>query len=195
DDRGEHVTFGDVAVLERTPFLGTVGVAPGEPGVHSVIPPRRVGGNLDCRDVAPGATLHLPVEVDGALLSIGDPHAAQGDGEVCGTAVEVPARARVRVTVEHDTGLDAPRLLAASRAPTGRGPDAGRHTVTFGIGPDLHVAARDATRRMIEWLGDRGVDSLDAYLLCSVAGHLRIVEVVNEPHWVVGLDLDPAVLA
>ncbi len=192
---GAHVEFGDVAVLDRAPFLGTVGVAPAEPGVHSVIPPRLVGGNLDCRDVAPGATLLLPVEVDGALLSVGDPHAAQGDGEVCGTAVEVPARARLRVSVERGTGLDAPLLQAAPRSFGGRGhPDGGR-VVTFGIGPDLHTASRDATRRMIEWLGRRDVDTLDAYLLCSVAGDLRIVEVVNEPHWVVALDLDPAVLA
>ena len=72
------------------PFAGTIGVAPAEPGLHSVVPPRRVGGNLDIRDLAAGTTLYLPVEVAGALFSVGDTHAAQGDGEVCGTAIESP---------------------------------------------------------------------------------------------------------
>ena len=72
------------------PFAGTIGNAPAEPGLHSVVPPRRVGGNLDIRDLAAGTTLYLPVEVAGALFSVGDTHAAQGDGEVCGTAIESP---------------------------------------------------------------------------------------------------------
>ena len=72
------------------PFAGTIGVAPAEPGLHSVVPPRRVGGNLDIRDLAAGTVLYLPVEVAGALFSVGDTHAAQGDGEVCGTAIESP---------------------------------------------------------------------------------------------------------
>ncbi|MBN0315093.1 acetamidase/formamidase family protein, partial [Pseudomonas aeruginosa] len=80
--------FADFARIPLKPFAGTIGVAPAEPGLHSVVPPRRVGGNLDIRDLAAGTTLYLPVEVEGALLSIGDTHAAQGDGEVCGTAIE-----------------------------------------------------------------------------------------------------------
>ena len=70
------------------PFAGTIGIAPAEPGLHSVVPPRRVGGNLDIRDLTAGTVLYLPVEVPGALFSVGDTHAAQGDGEVCGTAIE-----------------------------------------------------------------------------------------------------------
>ena len=72
------------------PFAGTIGLAPAEPGLHSVVPPRRVGGNLDIRDLSAGTVLYLPVEVAGALFSVGDTHAAQGDGEVCGTAIESP---------------------------------------------------------------------------------------------------------
>ncbi len=72
------------------PFAGTIGVAPAEPGLHSIVPPRRVGGNMDIRDLAAGTVLYLPVEVAGALFSVGDTHAAQGDGEVCGTAIESP---------------------------------------------------------------------------------------------------------
>ena len=80
--------FGPGGKVPLKPFAGTIGLAPAEPGLHSVVPPRRVGGNMDIRDLAVGVTLYLPVEVEGALFSIGDTHAAQGDGEVCGTAIE-----------------------------------------------------------------------------------------------------------
>lgn len=188
----DTVRFGDLAVLPVRPFLGTVGVGPGAPGHHSVIPPRRVGGNLDCTSVRPGATLLLPVELAGARLSLGDPHAAQGDGEVCGTAVETTATARVRVDVQRGRSLDAPAVeLPAERTAPARGP---RH-VTTGVGPDLYTGARDATRAMIEHLVSH--DDLapeDAYALCSVAGDLRLAEVVDAPNWVVALDLDVSVL-
>ena len=82
--------YGPKGRVPLKPFAGTIGVAPAEPGLHSVVPPRRVGGNLDIRDLAAGTTLYLPVEVEGALFSVGDTHAAQGDGEVCGTAIESP---------------------------------------------------------------------------------------------------------
>lgn len=190
----EEVRFGDIARLERRPFLGVVGLAPAEPGPHSVIPPRRVGGNLDCRDVRPGATLLLPVEVAGARLSAGDPHAAQGDGEVCGTAVETTATAVVRVEVRHDLLIDQPQLeLPADTAPPA---PAGPHRrMTMGVGPDLYAGAWDAVAAMIELLGRHGVNPEDAYALCSVAGNLRILEVVDAPNWTVGLELDLDVLA
>lgn len=190
----DGVRFGDVARLGRRPFLGTVGLAPAEDGPLSVIPPRRSGGNLDCRDVRAGARLLLPVEVAGAWLSAGDPHAAQGDGEVCGTAVETTATARVGVELRRDHPLHAPQLeLPAEPAPAA---PAGPHRrVTLGVGPDLLHGARDATRAMIELLGRHGVAPADAYALCSVAGDLRIIEVVDAPNWVVGLELDLAVLA
>ena len=193
-----EVAFGGLARLPVRPFLGTVGLAPAAPGPHSVIPPRRVGGNLDCRDVRQGATLLLPVEVDGALLSAGDPHGGQGDGEVCGTAVETTARARVRVDVRPGLAIDQPQLelpastAGASRADGAAGP---HRRLTLGVGPDLLAGARDATRAMIELLGRHGVAPEDAYALCSVAGHLRIVEVVDAPNWVVGMEFDLEVLA
>src|SRR5205823_9271046 len=84
----EPAMYGPGGKVPLKPFAGTIGVAPAEPGLHSVVPPRRVGGNIDIRDVAAGVMLYLPVEVPGALFSIGDTHAAQGDGEVCGTAIE-----------------------------------------------------------------------------------------------------------
>ncbi|TIO09860.1 MAG: acetamidase, partial [Mesorhizobium sp.] len=86
----EPALFGRQGRVPLKPFAGTIGNAPGEMGHHSVVPPRRVGGNLDIRDLAAGTILYLPVEVAGALFSVGDTHAAQGDGEVCGTAIESP---------------------------------------------------------------------------------------------------------
>lgn len=189
-----EVEVGGFARLARWPFLGTVGLAPQAPGDHSVIPPRRVGGNLDCRDVRPGATLWLPVEVAGGLLSVGDPHAAQGDGEVCGTAVETTAVTRLRLQLRPGQAPPAPRIelpAAASGPPAARGP----RWLTTGVGPDLYAAARQATRAMIDELTARyGLDAPDAYVLCSVAGDLRIAEVVDAPNWVVVLDLDLGVL-
>ena len=166
-----------------SPFCGEVGVAPAM-GPRSTIPPDLHGGNMDTRHLTAGARLFLPVFARGALLSMGDGHAAQGDGEVCGTAIEAPMRALVRLTVRKDLHLTGPEFY------TGSGPAAdaplGRRYATDGIGPDLLAAARDATRRMIDWLGrEHGLDPADAYLLCSVAVDLRISEVVDVPNYVV----------
>ena len=103
---------GDTATsLGRTirlaPFLGVLGMPPREPGIHSTIPPRRFGGNIDCKDLVTGTTLYLPISVDGALFSAGDGHAAQGDGEVSGTAIESPVDAQVTLS-----GLPSADLLA-----------------------------------------------------------------------------------
>jgi acetamidase/formamidase len=188
-----EVAFGALARLPARPFLGTIGVALAAPGLHSVIPPRRVGGNMDCRDVRAGATLLLPVEVDGALLSAGDPHGGQGDGEVCGTAVETTARARLRVELRAGLTIDQPQLELAPE-PVDERRDGTHRRLTMGVGPDLLTGARDATRAMIELLGRHGLTPADAYALCSVAGHLRILEVVDAPNWVVGMELDLDVL-
>lgn len=191
------VEVGELARLTPRPFLGTVGLAPAEPGTHSVIPPRRVGGNLDCREVRPGAVLWLPVEVEGALLSLGDPHAAQGDGEVCGTAVETSAVARIRVHLAPGAAPPTPRIEVPAGLPRpGAAPVPGAVVHTTGVGPDLLAGARDATLAMIEHLGARyGLDPRDAYVVCSVAGDLRIAEVVDAPHWVVVMSLDTGVLS
>lgn len=170
-----------LAALPHLPFLGTVGVAPAEPGEHSVIPPRAVGGNMDLRDVRPGCRLVLPVAVEGALLSLGDGHAVQGDGEVCGTAVETPTTARIRLQIERGAAPPSPRLAAPARP--ARAPS--RTLTTTGVGPDLQAGARDAVRAMVEVLGDHGLDPADAYLLCSLAADLRLGEVVNAPNWLV----------
>ncbi|WP_329124216.1 acetamidase/formamidase family protein [Streptomyces sp. NBC_01465] len=172
------------------PMIGTIGVAPPEPGPHSVIPPRRWGGNMDIRHIGPGARLILPVGVEGALLSAGDTHAAMGDGEVCGTGVETSSTARLRVDVRKGA---APRTPVIETHPvTAR---TGAALATTGIGPDLMEASRDAVRALIEEITARtGLPPEDAYLLASVAADLKISEVVDAPNWVVSAHLERELL-
>lgn len=176
--------FSTLAKVPLKPFAGTIGVAPAEPGLHSVVPPRRVGGNLDIRDLAAGATLWLPVEVAGALFSIGDTHAAQGDGEVCGTAIESPMKVTLTLDLVKGANLKMPRFTTPG--PVTRHLDAKGYEVTTGIGPDLMEGARIAVAEMVELLcRTRGMAAVDAYMLCSVCGDLRISEIVDQPNWVV----------
>ncbi len=176
--------FGSWGRVPLKPFAGTIGVALAEPGCHSVVPPRRVGGNMDLRDVASGTELHLPVEVAGALFSVGDTHAAQGDGEVCGTALESPMRVALRFELVKQTPLAFPRLITSG--PVTRHLDEKGYRVSTGIGPDLMEAARAAVRSTIDWLTrEHGMPAVDAYLLCSVCGDLRISELVDIPNWIV----------
>ena len=106
----EPALYGKNARVPLKPFAGTIGNALAESGHHSVVPPRRVGGNLDIRDLAAGTTLYLPVEVNGALFSVGDTHAAQGDGEVCGTAIESPMDVVLKLDLVKDARLKTPRF-------------------------------------------------------------------------------------
>jgi formamidase len=159
------------------------------------IPPRETGGNLDVPQARAGATVFLPVDVPGALLSLGDIHFAQGDGEVCGTAIETHGRVTLRVDV-----LPAARLGFRPQTPAFESvePDwkgGRRHFVTTGLpirpdgsnaDMDTTLAARNALLAMIEWLGaERGLTREAAYVLCSVAVDLRISEIVDVPNPVV----------
>jgi acetamidase/formamidase len=180
--------FGRWCKVPLKPFTGTIGVAPAAAGVHSVVPPRRVGGNMDVRDIALGTELFLPVEVSGALFSVGDTHAAQGDGEVCGTAIESPMRVALQFDLLKREPLAFPRFR--TQGPVTRHVDGSGYEVTTGIGPDLMDAARAAVRSMIDLLGrQRGMPAVDAYLLCSVCGDLRISEIVDIPNWTVSFYL------
>jgi acetamidase/formamidase len=185
DADARSVAFLDRVTLPYEPFPGTIGVAPAEPGEHSIIPPTRWGGNLDVKHLRVGTTLLLPVGVEGALFSVGDTHAAMGDGEVCGTAVEAPMEIAVRLSVRRDVALAAPQfhVPAGELART----EADSYHVCTGVGPDLLEAARDATRAAIEHVGERyGHSREEAYAILSVAADLRIHEVVDAPNWVVG---------
>ena len=176
------------------PFPGTIGVALPEPGLHTIVPPRQNGGNMDIRHLTRGARLFLPVWVEGALFSIGDVHFAQGDGEVCGTAIEMrsvvhlefrvhkgEARRRGIRTVQflRDGYFTAPEMAAPRRfyATTGICVRNGRNE-----SEDLTLAARDALFRMIEYLQRRGFTAQQAYALCSVAVDLRVSETVDVPN-------------
>jgi acetamidase/formamidase len=183
-ERG-RVVWSESVSLPYRPFPGTIGVAPAEPGQHSIVPPSRWGGNIDTKHLLPGTTLYLPVGVEGALFSLGDTHAAQGDGEVCGTAIETAMEVVVRLSIRRDLAVDAPQY----RLPEGwlaAGEQSAYHVCT-GVGPDLMEAARDAVRAAIRRLQERhGLEREEAYALCSVAADLRIHEVVDAPNWVVG---------
>jgi acetamidase/formamidase len=182
----EPAMFGPGCRVPLKSMAGTIGVAPAEPGHHSIIPPRRVGGNMDVRDIGEGTKLYLPVEVAGGLFSLGDMHAAQGDGEVCGTAIETAMDIAVKLELVKGANLKFPRYTTAG--PVTRHLDAKGYEVATGIGPDLMTGARDAVAGMIDLLSRRhGVAPVDAYILCSVCGDLRISAIVDAPNWVVSM--------
>jgi len=155
--------------LPLAPFFGVMGVAPPRNwGRISTIQPRAHGGNIDNKELVAGTTLYLPVFAEGALFSCGDGHGAQGDGEVCVTAIETALEGRFQLIRRADLSLDAPR----AETPT--------HLVTMGIHEDLNRCAERALRDMIAWMTERtGLSREDAYMLCSLAGDLRITQTVN----------------
>jgi acetamidase/formamidase len=182
---GGGAVFRDDIRVPLQPFCGVLGVSPAEPGLHSVVPPRRVGGNLDTRQLGPGATLYLPVEVEGALFGVGDTHAAQGDGEVCGTAIEGAMSVALRLTVRRDLDVDTPQFDVRRPLERPAAAAAGYHATT-GVGPDLMKAARQSIEAMIAYLERyHALSREQAYALCSVAVDLRISEIVDVPNWVV----------
>jgi acetamidase/formamidase len=179
-----RVAFLDDVVLPFEPFPGTIGVAPAEPGEHSIVPPTRWGGNLDIKHLRVGTRLLLPVGVEGALFSVGDTHAAQGDGEVCGTAIESAIDVSLKIELVKDARLRSPRYVTAG--PVSTHFEKTGYEVTTGIGPDLMTGARTAVSEMIELLAKRyNYSPIDAYMLCSVCADLRISSIVDVPNWVV----------
>jgi acetamidase/formamidase len=167
----------DGIVIPLRPFFGSVGVAP--PVLSGRINSRAPGyhvGNLDNKELVEGTTLFLPVHVEGGLLSIGDGHAAQGDGEVSGTAIEASLAGTIEVVLHKGRSLSWPR----AETPT--------HYVSMGLDPDLDEAARVATREMVEFLvAEKGMDQSSAYILCSVALDLRITQLVDGTKGVHGM--------
>lgn len=174
-DRGHTVRI--------APFLGVIGLPPEEPGQHSTIPPRSAGGgNIDCRDLTAGATLFLPVTVPGALLHLGDGHAAQGDGEVSGTAIECPMTTEVML----DLVTDAPVAGLHAVTPHGR--------ITFGFDADLNAAMAEALAAMVTWMQRLyDVDRGTATALASSVVNLRVTQVANET-WGVHAVLAPGAI-
>jgi acetamidase/formamidase len=188
DLRGRtHAELTPAVHVPLAPFLGTMGTHPGEPAVAPVFPPHRGGGNIDNRHLTVGSSVWLPIWCEGALFSCGDPHAAQGDGEVCVAALECDMRASLRLSIE-------PRTIAAPYFRTA-GPltplvEGAGHHGAMGIAPDLMEGTRLAVRAMIEWaVTEQGLSREDAYMLCSLAGDLKILEVVDAGVWNVGLTI------
>ncbi|HWO76148.1 MAG TPA: acetamidase/formamidase family protein [Bacillus sp. (in: firmicutes)] len=155
--------------IALSPFMGVMGVAPKEAGVHSTAPPRYCGGNIDCKELVKGSSLFLPVSVEGALFSIGDGHALQGDGEVSGTAIECPMDfVDISLVVHEDIQLTMPR----AKTPSG--------WITFGFSEDLNEATAVALDEMVRLMqGFYRIEKTEATALASVAVDLRISQVVN----------------
>ena len=155
--------------LDLAPFFGVMGVAPPPTwGRISTIEPRVHGGNIDNKELVAGSTLYLPVFAEGALFSCGDGHGAQGDGEVCVTAIETALRGRFRLTVLKDRAIRYPQAETAT------------HYITMGMDADLDRCAEMALRDMIALVSARaGISREEAYMLCSLAGDLRITQTVN----------------
>ncbi|MGW6196769.1 acetamidase/formamidase family protein [Kribbella sp. NPDC055110] len=167
------------------PFLGVIGVAPEATGEHSTIPPRAVGGgNIDCRSLVAGSTLYLPVAVADAMLGLGDGHAAQGDGEVGGTAIECPMTTTLTVDLVRE-----PRPIESIHAETPEG------RITFGFDADLNAATGDALDAMVRWMqAILDVGKSTALALASTAVDLRVTQVANQT-WGVHALLPTGVLA
>ncbi len=180
---------GDITI-PAAPFPGVVGIAPAEAGRLDTIPPRANAGNIDTKDLVAGSTAFLPVFVPGALFSVGDCHAAQGDGEVCGTGIESPMTVTLRFDIRRDMTVDEVQIRRA--AP--REPIAGEVHIMTAHGPDLLENAQRVTRYMIDWLmTESGLERSDAYIICSIAGDLHISEVVDAPNWIVSMHMPLAV--
>jgi len=168
-DLADGVGHGLGRSVQLAPFLGVLGMPPPDPGVHTTTPPRRWGGNIDCKELVAGTTLFLPIPIDGALFSAGDGHALQGDGEVSGTAIEAPVTATLTLDLRDDLPLEWP--IARIRGAW----------LSFGFDEHLGRAARIAVDGMLDLMErELGVARGDALALASVVVDLRVTQVVNE---------------
>ncbi|HWG26900.1 acetamidase/formamidase family protein [Actinospica sp.] len=188
-EKAIELDFGPV--LPTLPMIGTLGLALPEPGEHPLLPPSRHGGNMDIRQLGAGGSVLLPVGVQGALLSLGDGHAAMGDGEICGTGVETSARTVLEIELVKDRAIPAPILETPAAARR-----TGAALVTTGIGPDLLTAAKDAARSLVdETVRRTGLSAVHAYILASLTADLIVSEIVDLPNYVVSMHLPVDVLS
>jgi len=153
--------------IPAKPFIGTIGVSPASEAISTVVPGKH-GGNMDAPEVCQGNRLYLPVAVKGALLGLGDVHAVQGDGEICGTAIEIPSRVKMRVDIIKDKNIDWPRVESSDEI------------MTISSARPLEDAARLAFLELIKWLeNDYGFERYDAYMLLSITAKVRLAQIVD----------------
>lgn len=181
----QRARFNERISIPLRPFAGVMGVAPETQEMLSTIPPRANGGNMDDRDLVAGITVYFPVFVEGANFSIGDTHALQGDGEVCGTALEAPMRIVLELNVIKDG-----RTIAE---PQYENQD---YYAVTAFAPTIDEAAKKASRYMIDYLvSEHGLERSQAYMLSSLAAHLKIAEVVDMPHVLVSMRIPKEIFA
>jgi acetamidase/formamidase len=174
-----HADFGDGIRIPLSPFPGVLGVAPDTDEMLVTIPPRTNGGNMDNRYMKEGTTVYLPVAIAGANFSVGDTHAVQGDGEVSGTAVEAP----MRLVVELEVLKGADHIREPQY-------ETDQYYAVTGFGTSIDEATRKAVLHMIDYLeAVHGMTREDAYVLCSLAGDLKISETVDMPHYLVSMHM------
>lgn len=179
----KYVDFNDKIKIPLKPFPGVMGVAPSTSELLSTIPPRANGGNMDDPNLTEGTSVYFPVFVKGALFSIGDAHAAQGLGEVCGTAIEAPMRFVYQVEVIKNRSIKEPQY------------ETDTYYATTGFAKTIDEAAKKATLYMIDYLKqEHNLSEHEAYALCSLAGNLKIAETVDTPHMLVSMHIDKEVL-
>jgi acetamidase/formamidase len=189
---GDVAYFREDIAIPLAPYFGTMGVCPAGAHHQNVLPPGSFGGNMDIRQTVRGSTIYFPVQVEGGLFSCGDAHAAQGDGEVCVTAIESPMMAALRFTLDKDLSIPAPQF--STPGPLTPRVDTAPFYGTTGVNGDLYAAAQDAVRAMIVHLGRRyGLSPEDAYLLCSLAVDLKISEIVDGGQYIVSALLPEAI--
>jgi len=177
------VAFNDSIHIPLRPFPGIMGVAPNTDSLLNTIPPRANGGNMDDPNMGEGSVVYFPVFVEGGLFSIGDGHATQGLGEVCGTAIEAPLRIVYQIEVVKGRTIQEPQYETDS------------YYATTGYAPTIDEAAKKATLYMVQYLQQQhGLSGAEAYALCSLAGDLQIAEVVDVPHMLVTMHMSKQVL-
>lgn len=177
----EGTVWSDRITLPYEPFIGTIGTSPEIEAISS-LHPDYYGGNMDMPDVAPGAVIYLPVQVPGALLYLGDCHAAQGDGELCGVALEHPTVTTIHVDLIKGWTIRWPRLETAELL------------MTIGSARPMEDAARIAYRELVRWMAaDYGFDEIDAYMLLTQCGRVRLGNMVD-PKYTLGASIKKSIL-
>ena len=176
--------FNDKIKIPLKPFPGIMGVAPNTEEMLSTIPPRANGGNMDDPSLVEGTTVYFPVFVKGALFSIGDGHAVQGYGEVCGSAIEAPMTFTYRLRVlKNKPSIQEPQY------------ETDDYYAVTGFGTTIDIATKKAVNYMVDYLiSNYSVSPEDAYMLCSLVGDLKIAEVVDVPNMLVTMHFPKSII-